>query len=196
MKKKGSLIVIVVVAIMVIGWFMSTYNGFVSKQQAVESQWAQVENVYQRRADLVPNLVATVKGYAKHEQQTLQSVTAARSAATQMKIDPSKLDEATLKKFQQVQGELGNALTKLLAVQEAYPQLQASSNFQTLQSQLEGSENRIAVERKKFNDVARDYNTAIRRFPANILAGMFGFGQKAYFEADQGADKAPTVSFG
>ncbi len=195
MKKRGSLIVIVLVAIMVIGWFMSTYNGLVSKQQAVESQWAQVENVYQRRADLVPNLVATVKGYAKHEQQTLQSVTEARSAATQMKIDPSKLDEAALNKFQQVQGELGNALTRLLAVQEAYPQLQASSNFQTLQSQLEGSENRIAVERKKFNDVAKDYNTAIRRIPANLLAGMFGFESKAYFEADQGADKAPTVSF-
>ncbi|MDD7342714.1 MAG: LemA family protein [Bacteroidales bacterium] len=186
---------VVLVVLAVAGWVMSTYNGLVTKQQAVEAQWAQVENVYQRRADLVPNLVATVKGYAKHEKQTLQDVTEARTKATQIHIDPSKLDEASLKQFQQAQGQLGNALSRLLAVHEAYPDLKANTNFQTLQAQLEGTENRIAVERNKFNTVAQDYNVAIKRFPASMLAGAFGFESKAYFEAQAGADKAPTVSF-
>ncbi|MDY2827979.1 MAG: LemA family protein [Sodaliphilus sp.] len=197
--KKGCLIaavVAVVILLGVFGWVKGMYNGMVDKQQAVEAQWAQVENVYQRRADLVPNLVATVKGYAKHEQQTLENVVNARANATSVKIDPTKLDAASLKKFQDAQGELGAALGKLLAVREAYPDLKANENFLELQSQLEGTENRITVERQKFNEVARDYNTSIKRFPANLFAGMFGFESKPYFEAQAGADKAPKVDFG
>lgn len=197
--KKGCLIaavVAVVILLGVFGWVKGMYNGMVDNQQAVEAQWAQVENVYQRRADLVPNLVATVKGYAKHEQQTLENVVNARANATSVKIDPTKLDAASLKKFQDAQGELGTALGKLLAVREAYPDLKANQNFLELQSQLEGTENRITVERQKFNEVARDYNTSIKRFPANLFAGMFGFESKPYFEAQAGADKAPKVDFG
>ena len=195
--KKG-VIILIVVAVVVLGifmWVKSTYNGLVTKQESVESAWSQVENVYQRRADLVPNLVATVKGYAAHEKETLEGVVNARSKATQMSIDPTKLDEESLKKFQSAQGELGNAIGRLLMITENYPDLKANENFKELQAQLEGSENRITVERQKFNESAKEYNTQIRHFPANIIAGMFGFDRKPYFEAKEGADEAPKVEF-
>ena len=195
--KKG-VIILIVVAVVVLGifmWVKSTYNGLVTKQESVESAWSQVENVYQRRADLVPNLVATVKGYAAHEKETLEGVVNARSKATQMSIDPTKLDEESLKKFQSAQGELGNAIGRLLMITENYPDLKANENFKELQAQLEGTENRITVERQKFNESAKEYNTQIRHFPANILAGMFGFDRKPYFEAKEGADEAPKVEF-
>lgn len=161
----------------------------------MESAWSQVENVYQRRADLIPNLVATVKGYAAHEQQTLENVVSARAKATQMTVDPTKLDDASIKKFQDAQGELGNAIGRLLMVTENYPDLKASENFKDLQIQLEGTENRISTERNRFNEIAKEYNTTIRRFPNNIFAGMFGFERKPYFEAKEGADQAPKVEF-
>lgn len=195
--KKG-VIILIVVAVVVLGifmWVKSTYNGLVTKQESVESAWSQVENVYQRRADLVPNLVATVKGYAAHEKETLEGVVNARSKATQMSIDPTKLDEESLKKFQSAQGELGNAIGRLLMITENYPDLKANENFKELQAQLEGTENRITVERQKFNESAKEYNTQIRHFPANIIAGMFGFDRKPYFEAKEGADEAPKVEF-
>ncbi len=195
--KKG-VIILIVVAVVVLGifmWVKSTYNGLVTKQESVESAWSQVENVYQRRADLVPNLVATVKGYAAHEKETLEGVVNARSKATQMSIDPTKLDEESLKKFQSAQGELGNAIGRLLMITENYPDLKANENFKELQAQLEGTENRITVERQKFNESAKEYNTQIRHFPANIIAGMFGFDRKPYFEAKDGADEAPKVEF-
>ena len=195
--KKG-VIILIVVAVVVLGifmWVKSTYNGIVTKQESVESAWSQVENVYQRRADLVPNLVATVKGYAAHEKETLEGVVNARSKATQMSIDPTKLDEESLKKFQSAQGELGNAIGRLLMITENYPDLKANENFKELQAQLEGTENRITVERQKFNESAKVYNTQIRHFPANIIAGMFGFDRKPYFEAKEGADEAPKVEF-
>ena len=195
--KKG-IIALIVVAVVVLGifmWVKGTYNGLVTKQEGVESAWSQVENVYQRRADLVPNLVATVKGYAAHEQETLEGVVSARAKATQMTIDPTKLDEAQMKKFQEAQGELGNAIGRLLMVTENYPELKANENFLQLQAQLEGTENRITVERQKFNETAKGYNTEVRKFPANIIAGMFGFERKPYFEAKEGADVAPMVEF-
>ena len=195
--KKG-LVVIIVVAVAVLGiffWFQGTYNNMVKMDEGVQAAWSQVENVYQRRADLIPNLVATVKGYAAHEQQTLEGVISARSKATQITVDPSSLTSEELAKYQQAQGELGMALGKLLAISENYPDLKANTNFLELQSQLEGTENRIAVERKKFNDAARAYNTTIRQFPKNIVAGMFGFEKKPYFEAQEGAQQAPKVEF-
>ena len=196
--KKGCLIaiaVVVVLGIALFGWVKSTYNGMVASQEGVETAWAQVENVYQRRADLIPNLVNTVKGYAKHEQETLEKVINARANATSVKIDPSNMTEADLKKFQDAQGELSSALSRLIAVSEAYPDLKANQNFLQLQEQLEGTENRISRERQKFNEVAQGYNTQIRTFPNNILAGIFGFDRKPYFEAQAGADKAPKVDF-
>ena len=195
--KKG-LVVIIVVAVAVLGiffWFQGTYNNMVKMDEGVQAAWSQVENVYQRRADLIPNLVATVKGYAAHEQQTLEGVISARSKATQITVDPSSLTSEELAKYQQAQGELGMALGKLLAISENYPDLKANTNFLELQSQLEGTENRITVERKKFNDAARAYNTTIRQFPKNIVAGMFGFEKKPYFEAQEGAQQAPKVEF-
>lgn len=196
--KKGCLIAVVAVVVIVLGcfvWVKNTYNGFVSQQEGVDAAWSQVENVYQRRADLIPNLVATVKGYAKHEQETLDKVVSARAKATQITVDPENLNEASLKKYQEAQGELGSALGKLLAITENYPDLKANENFLQLQSQLEGTENRIAVERKNFNEVAQSYNSSIRQFPGNVLAGMFGFERKPYFEAEKGAEKAPEVNF-
>jgi LemA protein len=163
--------------------------------EGVQAAWSQVENVYQRRADLIPNLVATVKGYASHEQQTLEGVISARSKATQITVNPEDLTSEQMEKFQKAQGELGSALGKLLAITENYPDLKANTNFLELQAQLEGTENRIAVERKKFNDAARVYNTTIRQFPKNIVAGMFGFEKKPYFEAAEGAQEAPKVEF-
>ncbi len=171
------------------------YNTMVEKQEAVTAQWAQVENVYQRRADLIPNLVSTVKGYADFEQETLTAVIDARAKATSVNIDPSKLDASSIQNFQAAQDGLSSALSKLMVVVERYPDLKANQNFLELQSQLEGTENRIAVERKKFNDTARDYNTYVRKFPNNMIAGMFDFEKMDYFEADEGAEKAPKVEF-
>ena len=194
MKKLGTTtIVLIVVAVVLFFWGKSTYNGLVSKEESVTAAWSQVENVYQRRADLIPNLVATVKGYAEHERETLQAVTDARTNATSIKVE--NLSEAEIAKFQNAQDQLSQALGRLLAVREAYPDLKASQNFLELQSQLEGTENRIAVERNKFNDVAREYNTAIRQFPKNIFASIFGFEKKGYFQAAAGSDVAPKVEF-
>ena len=195
---KKSVIILIAVAVVVIGLFMwvkGAYNGMVKADEGVQAAWSQVENVYQRRADLIPNLVSTVKGYAAHESQTLENVVAARSKATQMTLDPENLTSESLAKYQKAQGELGAALGRLLMIQENYPDLKANENFRDLQSQLEGTENRIAVERQRFNEAARAYNTMIRQFPKNIFAGMFGFEKKPYFEADQTAKTAPKVEF-
>ena len=195
--KKG-LITLLAVGAIVLGlffWFQGNYNNMVKLDEGVQAAWSQVENVYQRRADLIPNLVATVKGYAQHEQQTLEGVISARSKATQITVDPENLTSEELAKYQTAQGELGAALGKLLAITENYPDLKANENFLSLQSQLEGTENRITVERNKYNQVAREYNTTIRQFPKNIVAGMFGFEKKPYFEAQEGAETAPKVEF-
>lgn len=176
-------------------WGVNVYNSLVEGQEDVESAWSQVENQYQRRADLVPNLVATVKGYASHEQETLEGVIAARSKATQITINPDEITPEQLAAFQAAQGELSQALGRLLAVAESYPDLKANTNFRDLQAQLEGTENRIAVARQNFNDTAKRYNTAVRRFPSNIIAAVFGFEKKPYFEAEADAKKAPKVEF-
>ena len=176
-------------------WGVNVYNGLVEGQEDVESAWSQVENQYQRRADLVPNLVATVKGYASHEQETLEGVIAARSKATQITINPDEITPEQLAAYQAAQGELSQALGRLLAVAESYPDLKANANFRDLQAQLEGTENRIAVARQNFNDTAKNYNTKVRRFPSNIIASMFGFEKKPYFEAEGDAKKAPKVEF-
>lgn len=187
--------VVLVLVFIVYRFFAGTYNNLVTKEEEVSSAWAQVENVYQRRLDLIPNLVATVKGAADFEQSTLTAVIEARASATQVKIDPKNLTAEELGKFQAAQGQLSAALGRLMVVAEQYPQLRATQNFTELQAQLEGSENRIAVERQKFNEVARGYNTYRRSFPRNLLAGMYGFKEKAYFESDKGAEKAPKVEF-
>ncbi len=171
------------------------YNSLVDKQQTVDQAWAQVENQYQRRADLIPNLVNTVKGYSTHESETLQKVTEARAKATSITIDADNLNEETLAKFQQAQGELSQALKSLLAVTEAYPDLKANENFMNLQTQLEGTENRIATERMRYTEAVKDYNTSIKKFPTTIYAGWFGFTPKPQFKADAGAEKAPEVKF-
>ncbi len=192
--KKALIVIVAVLAIMVL-WAVSGYNGLVSGEENVKSAWSQVENVYQRRLDLIPNLVATVKGYAEHEQETLESVVAARSKATQITVDPGSLTEESIAAFQEAQGEIGAALGRLLAISENYPDLKANQNFMELQAELAGTENRIATERRKYNEAARAYNTMVRRFPKNIIASMFGFGQKGYFEADSAAAEAPKVEF-
>lgn len=197
MKKTG-LIVLGVVVILLLGafiWVKNSYNSLVSANEGVSAAWSQVENVYQRRADLIPNLVATVKGYAAHESETLENVIAARAKATQMTVDPDNLTAENIQAYQQAQGELGNALGRLLMITENYPDLKANQNFLDLQAQLEGTENRITVERKKYNDTARAYNTMVRSFPKNIIASMFNFDTKEYFKADEGASKAPEVQF-
>ena len=196
--KKGcsGLAVLIFVAIVAIVWGVSIYNGLVKEQENVEKAWGNVENVYQRRADLIPNLVETVKGYAKHEQETLEGVIEARANATKVTIDPTNMTPEDLQKYQAAQGDVTNALSKLIAVAEAYPDLKANQNFLELQSQLEGTENRITVERNKFNEAAQTYNTKRRTFPTNIIAGIFGSGDKPYFQAQEGADKAPKVDFG
>ena len=171
------------------------YNSMVEKQEAVTAQWSQVENVYQRRADLIPNLVSTVKGYADFEKETLTGVIEARAKATSVNIDPSKLDASSIQKFQAAQDGLSSALSKLMVVVERYPDLKANQNFLELQAQLEGTENRIAVERKKFNESVQGYNTYIRKFPNNMIAGMFDFDKMAYFEADKGANTVPEAQF-
>lgn len=191
-------IVIGVIALLAIILYTSikgTYNTMVQKDEEVKAQWSNVENVYQRRLDLIPNLVNTVKGYADFEKQTLTQVIEARAKATQVKINPENLNAQSIKQFQAAQGEISSALSRLMVVVERYPELKANQNFLDLQAQLEGTENRIAVERRKFNEMAKEYNTYIRKFPKNIWANMFGFEKKAYFEAEQGAEKAPTVQF-
>lgn len=200
--KKGWLIglgclgaIILVVAVLLTSVW-GTYNSIIIQQQNVETKWAQVENVYQRRADLVPNLVATVKGYAAHESSVLEAVTASRAQAGSIQMTPEMLnDPAAMQKFQQAQAGLSNALSRLLVVVEQYPNLKADQTFLTLQSQLEGTENRITVERMRFNEAAQAYNTQILQFPANIIAKFFGFQQKAYFESEPGSEKAPVVDF-
>lgn len=185
----------VLLVIVVFMWGKGVYNNMVTQEEQVKTAWSQVENQYQRRLDLIPNLVNTVKGYASHEQETLEGVVNARAAATQTKIDPSNLTPEALQQFQSTQSELSSALSRLMVVVERYPELKANQNFLELQAQLEGTENRIAVERQRFNETAQGYNTNIRRFPNNMLAGMFGFFPKAYFSAEAGAEKAPVVQF-
>ncbi len=187
----------VIAAIILIAYFSvsGSYNTMVTKEENVTGQWAQVENVYQRRADLIPNLVNVVKGYADHEKSTLEAVIEARAKATSTTIDPSNMTPESIQQFQQAQEGLSGALGKLMVVVERYPDLKANQNFLELQSQLEGTENRISVERKKFNDSAKDYNTYIRKFPKNLYANMFGFEKKVYFQSVEGANVAPTVEF-
>ncbi len=195
--KKG-LTGIIIVAVVVLGafiWVKNGYNKMVVSDENVQAAWSQVENVYQRRADLIPNLVATVKGYAEHEAQTLENVVAARAKATQVTVDPADLTPEALAKYNAAQGELSAALGKLLMITESYPDLKANQNFLELQAQLEGTENRITTERMKFNDTAKSYNTLIRTFPNNILASVFNFEKKGYFEAQAGAETAPKVEF-
>ena len=192
--KKSTIILIAVIAIAAI-WGVSAYNGLVKMDESVSTAWSNVENQYQRRADLIPNLVNTVKGYAAHEKETFEAVVSARSKATQMTIDADNLTPEKLQQYQKAQGEIGAALGRLLAITENYPELKANENFKELQAQLEGTENRISVERRNFNEVARSYNTAIRTFPKSLLAGMFGFEKRPYFEAEEGANKAPEVKF-
>ena len=195
--KKGlkTIIIIAIIAVVIYLWFKSGYNAMVEKQETVQAQWAQVENVYQRRADLIPNLVATVKGYAEHEQGTLTAVIEARAKATGVTIDPTNITPEQLEQFQAAQDQLSGALSRLLVSVEAYPELKANENFLALQSQLEGTENRIAVERQKFNDTAKDYNQYIRKFPRNIIASLFDFEKVGYFKAQAGAETAPKVEF-
>lgn len=195
MKGKTGIIVIVAILAILVLWGVSAYNGLVRSEEGVQKAWSNVENQYQRRLDLIPNLVNTVKGYATHEQETFQQITEARAKATQVQLNVDDLTEENLKKFQQAQGELNSALSRLLAVTENYPELKANTNFLELQAQLEGTENRIAVERRNFNQAAEEYNKKIRSFPTNIIAGIGGFDRKAYFQAAEGADKAPTVQF-
>ena len=171
------------------------YNSLVEQEQQVNQAWAQVENQYQRRADLIPNLVNTVKGYTSHEEETLTKVVEARAKATSITLNADNLDEETLAKYQQAQGELSGALKSLLAVTEAYPDLKANENFLNLQAQLEGTENRIATERKRYTEAVAEFNTSIKKFPTNIYAGWFGFKEKPQFKAEAGAEKAPEVKF-
>ena len=200
MAKKKSLWIgigiVVVVIIAVYSWGKGIYNNLVSGDEQVKTAWSQVENQYQRRADLIPNLVNTVKGYAAHERETLEAVIRARADATSTTVNAGDLDAAQLQKFQAAQGELSNALSRLMVVVERYPDLKANQNFLELQAQLEGTENRIAVERMRFNETAQQYNTYLRRFPNVFFAGLFGFEQKPYFAADAGAERAPSVDFG
>jgi LemA protein len=192
----GCLAVIVIAALIIGLSAMGTYNGLVKEQQNVNQSWAQVENVYQRRADLIPNLVATVKGYASHERETLEAVTASRAQVGSVKVTPETLNNpAEFQKFQQAQAGLTSALSRLMVVVERYPDLKANQNFLDLQSQLEGTENRIATERRRFNEAAQVYNTKVQQFPSNIFARMFGFAQKPYFQSAAGSEKAPVVDF-
>jgi len=193
--KNNRIVTIALVLLGAISLQSCQYNTMVEKQEAVTAQWSQVENVYQRRADLIPNLVSTVKGYADFEQETLTGVIEARAAATSVNIDASKLDATSIQQFQAAQEGLSSALSRLMVVVERYPDLKANQNFLELQAQLEGSENRIAVERKKFNESVRNYNTYIRKFPNSLVAWLFDFEKTTYFEADAGADKVPQVEF-
>lgn len=187
-----------VIIIAIVGVFTLSscgYNSMVNKEESVTSQWAQVQNAYQRRADLIPNLVSTVKGYASHEQETFTAVVEARAKATQVNINPDELTEEGIQKYQEAQEQVSSSLSRLLVTVESYPELKANQNFLALQDELAGTENRIAVERNRFNETARDYNQYIRRFPNVIYAGMMGFKKKGYFEADAGAQTVPSVEF-
>ncbi len=196
MNKKFSTWIIVIFALLVvILWGVRRYNNFVTLEEGVSGQWANVENSYQRRADLIPNLVNTVKGYADFEQETLTQVIEARAKATSINVDPAALTPENIAAFQEAQEGLSSALSRLLVTVERYPDLKANQSFLELQAQLEGTENRIAVERRKFNDLVRDFNTSIRKFPANVIAGITGMDQKGYFEAVEGSDVVPTVEF-
>ena len=194
---KGTIILLAIVAavVMLLMSGCGSYNSMVTKQEGTTKAWANVQSAYQRRLDLIPNLVATVKGAANFEQQTLTAVIEARAKATQITVDPEKLTPESLKKFQSSQGELSQALGRLMMVSEQYPQLKATENFSELQSQIEGTENRIKVERDNFNTAVNDYNAYIRKFPQVLFAGMLGFDKKGYFEADAAAEKAPEVKF-
>ena len=192
--KKSTIIILALLAVIVI-WCITGYNGLVKADEAVSTAWSNVENQYQRRADLIPNLVNTVKGYAAHEKETLDAVVAARARATQVTVDAENMTPEMLQEYQKSQGEVGAALGRLLAVAEAYPDLKANTNFLELQAQLEGTENRISVERRNFNEAAKDYNTSIRTVPRNILAGLFGFEKRPYFEAQEGVENVPVVQF-
>ena len=193
--KNLTAIIIAAVALLLVLWGVSGYNGIVEMDENVNNQWANVEAQYQRRTDLIPNLVSTVKGYAAHEKSTLEAVMQARSQATQVKIDPANCTPKQLAAYQKAQGDVTTALGKLLAITENYPQLKANENFMELQSQLEGTENRITVARRDFNAAAKEYNTVIRKFPKNIIASIGGFEKHNYFEAEAGAEKAPKVEF-
>ena len=195
MKKVSNTAIIVVLLVILIFIGAGRYNKLVGKDEKVNQTWAQVENVYQRRADLIPNLVSTVKGYANFEQQTLTQVIEARAKATSVNVDPGKLTPEAVNRFEAAQGQLTSALSRLMVVVERYPELKANQNFLELQAQLEGTENRIAVERKRFNDAVMDYNRSLRTFPGNIYASLFGFEKKGYFEASEGAEQAPKVEF-
>ena len=192
--KKGWIVAVAAVAVIAI-WMGSGYNSLVKDEESVKNSWAQVQNQYQRRSDLIPNLVNTVKGYAAHESATFENVVAARARATQTVVDPANLTPETMAQFEAAQNELSGALGRLLMIQENYPNLKANSNFSELQAQLEGTENRIATERRNFNEAARLYDTRIRRFPTNIIASMFGFEPYAYFEASPESQSAPVVEF-
>lgn len=193
MGKTGWIIIIILIILGIMG--VTKYNSMIGLEESVSEQWANVETQYQRRADLIPNLVSTVKGYAAHEQEVFESVTKARASATSISIDPSNLTAADIQRFQSVQGTLNSALSRLLAVAERYPDLKANQNFLELQAQLEGTENRIAVERRRFNEMVRKYNTYIRRFPNNFVASMGGFERQSTFEASEGAEEVPEVQF-
>jgi LemA protein len=196
MKKSWIVIaIIIIIGILLYSWVKGAYNQMVTQSETVDKHWADVENVYQRRADLIPNLVATVKGYASHERETLEGVINARAKATQTTINAGELTPESMAAFQQAQDGLSSALSRLMVVVERYPDLKANQNFLELQAQLEGTENRITIERQKFNEAARQYNTYIKLFPKNILANIFGFDVKPYFEAQQGAETAPKVEF-
>ncbi|WP_443961767.1 LemA family protein [Prevotellamassilia timonensis] len=195
--KKGTitLLVIGVLILIMVGGTLTTYNGLIAKDEAVATAWGNIQSQYQRRADLIPNLVNTVKGYAKHESETLENVMAARAKATQITVNADNLTPEKLKQYQAAQGELSQALGRLMAVSENYPNLKANENFSELQAQLEGTENRINESRQIYNSAVQTYNVSVRRFPANIVAGMFGFDKKNQFEAEAGAEKAPKVEF-
>lgn len=195
--KKGTitLLVIGVLILIMVGGTLTTYNGLIAKDEAVATAWGNIQSQYQRRAGLIPNLVSTVKGYAKHESETLENVMAARAKATQITVNADNLTPEKLKQYQAAQGELSQALGRLMAVSENYPNLKANENFSELQAQLEGTENRINESRQIYNSAVQTYNVSVRRFPANIVAGMFGFDKKNQFEAEAGAEKAPKVEF-
>lgn len=192
--KRSTIIVIVILALLVL-WGISINNRMVSQEEGVTTAWANVESQYQRRADLIPNLVNTVKGYAAHESETLQAVVNARAKATSISVDSQNMTPEQLKEFQEAQNQVTGALGRLIAVAESYPDLKANENFKELQAQLEGTENRIATERKKYNEVVKAYNTYIRKFPQSLFANVLGFDKKPYFESDEGTEKAPTVEF-
>lgn len=195
MKKTTTLIAVIAVIVLAILWGVKINNSMVAKEESVSKAWSNVESQYQRRADLIPNLVNTVKGYAQHESETLESVIAARAAATKVTIDPTQLTEEQLQNYQQLQNNVGSALGRLIATVEQYPDLKANQNFMELQAQLEGTENRISVERQNYNNTASEYNTYIRKFPQSLIAGIAGFDKKPYFKAEAGSETAPKVEF-